>query len=519
MDDFVEAARQVGAEMRGVEAPKIRNGAPEPRILVSTTNRPATVSTDRDRDRRYALGALKGEADLVSLTPAGGRNDALNTAMFNVAGYVTGGHLSREEVWDALEAAARSAGLDETEIRATLLSGERGAAEKIGARAVPALELPPRTIVVPDVETTAEINAGRRISRLPAVTVRDDVPTWAWSYGGKGRIQLGTLALFAGRPGAGKSTAARWFAAQATRGLLDGVWYGIPQRVAYIAPAEESLRFTVKPGLRAAGADLAMIDFLQVFDAEDEVRLLGLVDEHRLTEAFLEWGTTVVIVDPLMSTIHSGVDINRNNETRAYVEPWARIADNINGVVPGVVHLKKDTSGDPVAAINGSSAFGEVARAVFGFAKDPDSDEGDRVMSQAKNSTGHEDLALTYRINTVIVTVDTGAQAEVGVFEITGESEVTVGDVLSGGGLPGEAGAALEARNWLEDYLTEAGREPSKSVKNEARKEGFSEATIKRAAKRLRVVVESEGFPRVTIWSLPRTQSAQSAQLDPGEKS
>ena len=80
------------------------------------------------------------------------------------------------------------------------------------------------------------------------------------------------------------------------------------------------------------------------------------------------------------------------------VEPWARMAEAIGGVVYGVVHLTKAATGDVVAGVNGSSAFGEVARAVFGFAKDPDSDEGHRIMSQAKNSTGDENLALEYTI-------------------------------------------------------------------------------------------------------------------------
>ena len=54
---------------------------------------------------------------------------------------------------------------------------------------------------------------GHRVILTAAADVLDDVPVWAWEYADKGRIQLGTLDLFAGRPGAGKSTAARWFAA------------------------------------------------------------------------------------------------------------------------------------------------------------------------------------------------------------------------------------------------------------------------------------------------------------------
>jgi hypothetical protein len=106
------------------------------------------------------------------------------------------------------------------------------------------------------------------------------------------------------------------------------------------------------------------------------------------------------------------------------------MAEAIDGLVIGIVHLTKSPSGDVVAAVNGSSAFGEVARSVFGFAKDPESDEGHRVMSQAKNSTGDEDLSIAYTVNPVAVTTDSGKTAKVGRFVLIGDSERTVSDVL-----------------------------------------------------------------------------------------
>src|SRR3954447_11552728 len=176
----------------------------------------------------------------------------------------------------------------------------------------------------------------RIVTLIPAASIKDDVPVWAWEYGEKGRIQLGTLALFAGRPTAGKSTAARWFAGGYSQGTIDGCWLAKPENVAYVA-AEESGKYVVKPGLRAAGADMNRIYFPTITCADEHMQLLGLNDEAELTTQFLAMGVTVVVVDPMMSTIGGHVDVHRNNEVRSHIQPWARIAENINGVVIGVV--------------------------------------------------------------------------------------------------------------------------------------------------------------------------------------
>ena len=245
----------------------------------------------------------------------------------------------------------------------------------------------------------SESDFQRRVVLRRASDVHDDVPTWAWTYGGRGRIALGTAALFAGRPGAGKSTSARWLSSQVTTGTLEGCWMGTPGNVAYIA-REEAVEYIVKPSFRAHGADLGRVYFPEaetLIDGESSTGPVTVGDIASLTEQLIEADVHLVVVDPLMSMLGSKTDVNRNNEVRAILDPWRTLAEQINGVVLGVAHLNKSGNGDVVAGINGSSAFGEIARAVFGFAKDPQSEDGDRVMSQEKNSLGDETLALRYR--------------------------------------------------------------------------------------------------------------------------
>jgi hypothetical protein len=233
-------------------------------------------------------------------------------------------------------------------------------------------------------------------------------------------------------PSAGKSTAARWFAARLSRGELEGCWKGKPQKVAYIA-AEETAKYVLKPSLRAAGADMRRIVSPQVKIAEGKyVALLAGEDEQRLTEDLIRQKVSVIIVDPVMATIKSKTDIYRANELREALTPWIRIAEAIDGIVIGIVHFIKGTTGDLIASINGGSAFGEMARCVFGFAKEA-SPTGDvlRVMSQGKNSCGREDLSLEFAIESKWVTVSTGEDVEVGTFVLGDESDVSASELLT----------------------------------------------------------------------------------------
>lgn len=72
---------------------------------------------------RYARSALDRETALVAGTPPGNRNPQLNRSAFAMGQLIGGGVIDRAEVETALAAAARSAGLGDFEITATLASG------------------------------------------------------------------------------------------------------------------------------------------------------------------------------------------------------------------------------------------------------------------------------------------------------------------------------------------------------------------------------------------------------------
>lgn len=340
------------------------------------------------------------------------------------------------------------------------------------------------------------------IHLVTASNITTEKPEWAWAHGGKGRILKAALTLFGGRPGTGKSTCARWFAAGWSTGTLTGCWEGRPVNVAYIA-TEEAWHHTVAPSLQAAGADMSRVHFVQ--DGDEPARIRSITDEATLTDLFTANDIRAVFLDPLMGTITGGADINRNNEVRNYLDPWVRIAEKINGPVVGICHMTKAPTGDVVASITGSSAFGELARCVFGFAVDRESDDGTRVMSQAKNSAGFEDLSLAYRIGSHRVRLDDGQTADMARFELIGPTDKTVRELLIAERSTHTARSGTDdCRKWLKGYLTHHGRSLREDVASAATELDFSLKMLKNAARKLNVETErTREVPSRSYWSLP----------------
>jgi AAA domain len=150
-----------------------------------------------------------------------------------------------------------------------------------------------------------------------------EIPEWAWVYAEHGRIPRAALTLFGGRPEAGKSTCARWFAAGWTHGTLPGCFEGKPVDVLYVA-TEEHWQSIVMPSLVAAGAAMDRIHFIQRGD--DPARINSINDEKDLTALLQDNNIQAVFLDPLMGSIAGGADLTRttrsaNTSTRGNASP------------------------------------------------------------------------------------------------------------------------------------------------------------------------------------------------------
>lgn len=339
---------------------------------------------------------------------------------------------------------------------------------------------------------------GRRLRITPASAIEPAPVSWAWEDESGGRIPAGAMAVAAGREGTGKSSFGIWMAARITEGSLPGCYQGRP-RVVFYAAVEDSWEQTLVPRLIAAGADLDRVYRVDATEADFGDTTLSLPQDNLMLErALTEHEVALLVLDPLMSCIGRGIDTHREREVRHALDPLARMADRTGSVVLGIAHFSKG-QGDPAALITGSGAFKNVPRAIFGFARDPD---GDRVMTQAKNSLGSCDLpSLAYTIESVDIPTPSGT-ATTGRFAVLGHAVRSVDDILTA--VPDtDRGGTQDAASWLHAYLTEQGGEaPAAEVKKAAAADDIPERTLQRALPRAGAEAIRRGFGNGSVWRL-----------------
>lgn len=323
---------------------------------------------------------------------------------------------------------------------------------------------------------------------------------WAWKDGDYGRIPAGSLSIAAGREGTGKSSFGLWEAAHVTRGTLPGSLHGHPGRVVYVA-VEDSWQYTVVPRLIAAGADLEMVGRFDVVNHEDDELTLSLPHDNELLEQTIaEYGVKLVLIDPIMSVLGDSINASRSREVRRALDPLAKIADRTGCLIQGIAHFNKSNGGDPSSRIQESSAFKDVPRSVFVFAKDDDG----RVMTQTKNSLGRDDLpSLSYVIEEVVIPTAEGATST-GRFAFTGESARSVSDLLRDANGDDQT-ERDEAAEWLIDYIaSNGGQVNAGDAIKAAAVVGIAKTTLTRARQRATVRSEKSGMHGGWVWTTDR---------------
>ena len=105
--------------------------------------------------------------------------------------------------------------------------------------------------------------------------------------------------------------------------------------------AEDDPETTLVKRMMRMGADLNRIWVMKKFLRLNE-DALQLIERH-----VVEHGVTVILMDPLLAYMESGIDMNKANETRPFMARLAELAKEHNLTIIALRHLNKSTDKKP----------------------------------------------------------------------------------------------------------------------------------------------------------------------------
>lgn len=327
-------------------------------------------------------------------------------------------------------------------------------------------------------------------------------------------IPLGTMTVFAGSGGEGKSTMMLDIASRLSRGDLDG---DIQEPGAtLILSVEDSWDTVMLPRLMAARANLDQVIEFQVESYEAgtgetfEMKAEMPLDVNTIASIVAENNVKLIVFDPALSFMtgdpHKAVDVRRS------FDPISTMAQRFDIAVLLIAHFNKG-GGSVAASLSGSHAWRDLTRSYWGFAKDDET--GKRVFSQDKGNYS-KDTGASYEFDIVDTPVEiAGEIVGLGAVGNVQKTDVTVGDLLVRDNDSEEMSEKQECQEWLLDLLN---KEPFEKLRSEivkaAKSEGFSTSTLKRAKSSAGVWHSTtKTFPKTTIWAHPCT----SPQREPTE--
>ena len=328
---------------------------------------------------------------------------------------------------------------------------------------------------------------------------------WLWP----GRIPLGKLTILDGDPGTSKTTLALDLAARVSRGeaMPDGSKTDLDRpRGIVLLTAEDGLADTIRPRLDAAGADAEQVVALQaVTGPTGRERLPTIQDVGALREGIDAVDAALVILDPLVAYLGSGVDSHRDASVRAVLGGLAQLAEETGVAVLAIRHLNKSESSNALYRGGGSIAFTASARSVLLAGRDPGDPTRERkVLASSKCNVAEPQTSLAYRS----IMASNGAVC----IEWLGTSPHSADDLLRE--RPRNGLSKLEeAKQWLQDEL---GDGPAQTTELEERAElcELSWRTVRRASRELGVKPRKEGYGGPWVWELPDQEHEGREQED-----
>ncbi len=335
--------------------------------------------------------------------------------------------------------------------------------------------------------------------------VQPEKLAWVWEK----VIPRGKLTLFTGDPGLGKSFITLDIASRVTRG---DCWPNdstpTEQGAVILFAAEDDIADTIRPRLDAAGAEVEhvyCIEGITKYDGKGKPSLWSFQMDRDLPilESELErlkaTGVPVrlIVIDPI-SCYLGKTDSHNNAEVRGTLAPLAELASRYQVSMLLVSHLNKSGTGKAVYRSSGSLAFAAAARSVWVVTRDLDLPSR-RLMLPVKMNLCAEPAGLAYSIiegrigweaDPVKLTADEFLAQEAARDKDTDRAENT-----------SEFNRAVD---WLKGQLAD-GRVDSKTLKDDAKENDISYATLRRAFNNLEGKAVKDG--KQWFWLLPEMAS------------
>lgn len=267
----------------------------------------------------------------------------------------------------------------------------------------------------PDMEYLADtIELRKAKENLVPVTkmseIQETVVEWLWYP----FIPYSKVTLIQGDPGEGKTWLAMALAAACTNQKpLPNELPKEPFNVFYQS-AEDGIGDTIKPRLRACGADLERV---RVIDEEEQP--LSMTDP-RLEQAIIQNNVKLVIMDPIQAYVGANVDMNRANEIRPLFRYLHGIAERTGAAIVLIGHLNKNAGAQATYRGLGSVDISAAVRSILHVGKVHKEESKDiRVVIQTKSSLAPKPTPVAYTL-------------EHGFVEWIGEYEITVEELMTG---------------------------------------------------------------------------------------
>lgn len=344
-----------------------------------------------------------------------------------------------------------------------------------------------------------------RLKLTQASKIKPEKQTWFLKIDGEPVIPTKTCSVLAGIGGDGKSTTSISFAAQLSRGELEGDLYGQKHSTIIFGP-EDDWATVMVPRLMGAGADLDRIFQVQAEVWTDygsqEQELKFPMNIELLEEAVKLTGAKLIIVDPISVSMQG--DINKMQDVRQAVGALAALAQKHDLSVILINHFKK--GGASVAdKMSGSHGLRDNVRSYLAFATDEES--GERIITQDKNNygTGHGSWKFILQGTTVQTA---NGPTEVPVTKMIGSSDISVKDLIDREHGDHDLDDRKDWESWLIEVLTEAGGSMAvKDLEKAAHAVGFKFKTMQNGRSKIRnprVATGRNGYGQgsVPFWAI-----------------